>query len=539
MGMYKITLETSLDIKQLRQQLKQIEGTSKVKIKVDSAEASNAIKNINKDYGNWTSTVTKNGAVQRQTYERIADGIKTVTRLQGDNITVTNRAIKASKTFGEQLKSAFGNLSIYISVATIINVAKNAIEDMVTQVKELDSSLVELKKVTDLEGNSLEEFTEDAFKLGEEVGRTGKEVIDATTVFARSGYDVQDALDLSKVALVMTNVGDGIGNVENAATSLISVLKAYDLEVSDAMYVTDLLNQVSNTSAINFEDLTEGVQRTGAVFAKSDTSIEELTGLLTGANEVMQNIEKTSSGLVTVSQRLRGITKLSDDGYEGISKLSTEFKRIANIDIYDAQGQLRGTFDILNDMAKVFPTLNKNQQQYLAELAAGKRQVTVLQSLLGNWESVDEAVKNATNATGSAMAENEKFLNSVEGKVNQLQSAWQNFSRKSIDSNWVKTILSSGTKIINLFDNMGNVLITLTGIILTLRASKLSSDIDKIKKSASGFFDGLKNISNVIIKYPAAVKIAKSENISLSDSYKKLGISANVGEGSIGRDTAG
>lgn len=538
MGMYKITLETSLDTKQLRQQLKQIEGTSKVKIKVDSAEASNAIKNINKDYGNWTSTVTKNGAVQRQTYERIANGIKTVTKLQGDNITVTNRAIKASKTFGEQLKSAFGNLSVYVSAATIINVVKNAIEDMVAQVKELDSSLVELKKVTDLEGNSLEGFTEDAFKLGEEVGRTGREVIDATTVFARSGYDVQDALDLSKVALVMTNVGDGIGDVENAATSLISVLKAYNLEVSDAMYVTDLLNQVSNTSAINFEDLTEGVQRTGAVFAKSDTSIEELTGLLTGANEVMQNIEKTSSGLVTVSQRLRGITKLSDDGYEGISKLSTEFKRIANIDIYDAQGQLRGTFDILNDMAKVFPTLNKNQQQYLAELAAGKRQVTVLQSLLGNWESVDEAVKNATNATGSAMAENEKFLNSVEGKVNQLQSAWQNFSRKSIDSNWVKTILSSGTKIINLFDNMGNVLITLTGIILTLRASKLSSDIDKIKKSASGFFDGLKNISNVIIKYPAAVKIAKSENISLSDSYKKLGISANVAQISIGLVTA-
>lgn len=295
MGMYKITLDTSLNTKQLRQQLKQIEGTSRVKIKVDSAEASNAIKNINKDYGNWTSTVTKNGAIQRQTYERIANGIKTVTRLQGDNITVTNRAIKASKTFGEQLKSAFGNLSVYISAAAIINVAKNAIEDMVIQVKELDSSLVELKKVTDLEGNSLEGFTEDAFKLGEEVGRTGREVIDATTVFARSGYDVQDALDLSKVALVMTNVGDGIGDVENAATSLISVLKAYNLEVSDAMYVTDLLNQVSNTSAINFEDLTEGVQRTGAVFAKSDTSIEELTGLLTGANEVMQNIEKTSS----------------------------------------------------------------------------------------------------------------------------------------------------------------------------------------------------------------------------------------------------
>ncbi len=206
-----------------------------------------------------------------------------------------NGGIEKGTTFTSELGKSFAKLSTYVSAAMIINEITRAIKDMITQVKELDSSLVELKKVTDLEGDSLEEFTEDAFKLGEEVGRTGKEVIDATTVFARSGYDVQDALALSKVALVMTNVGDGIGDVENAATSLISVLKAYNLEVSDAMYVTDLLNQVSNTSAINFEDLTEGVQRTGAVFAKSDTSIEELTGLLTGANEVMQNIEKTSS----------------------------------------------------------------------------------------------------------------------------------------------------------------------------------------------------------------------------------------------------
>lgn len=172
MGIYKITLETSLDTKQLRQQLKQIEGTSRVKIKVDSAEASNAIKNINKDYGNWTSTVTKNGAVQRQTYERIANGIKTVTKLQGDNITVTNKAIKASKTFGEQLKSAFGNLSMYISAIAIINVAKNAIEDMVIQVKTLDDSITELKKVTDLEGDSLDRFVDKAYEAAEKVAKT-------------------------------------------------------------------------------------------------------------------------------------------------------------------------------------------------------------------------------------------------------------------------------------------------------------------------------------------------------------------------------
>ncbi len=242
--------------------------------------------------------------------------------------------------------------------------------------------------------------------------------------------------------------------------------------------------------------------------------------------------------MTTISQRLRGITELSDDGYEGISKLSTEFKRIADIDIYDAQGQLRGTYDILKDMAEVFPTLNKNQQQYLAELAAGKRQVTVLQSLLGNWESVDEAVKNATNATGSAMAENEKFLDSVEGKVNQLQSAWQNFSRKSIDSNWIKNILSTGTSIIKLFDNMGNVLLVLGGIILTIKIPTLSNNLKTLKGVLSQTSGGFKNLLSIILKYPAAAKMAKVQNTTLAASYESLGVSANIAQLAVGLLTA-
>lgn len=69
---------------------------------------------------------------------------------------------------------------------------------------------------------------------------------------------------------------------------------------------------------------------------------------------------------------LRGITELSDDGYEGVSALSEAFKSMAGIDIFDeATGQLRDTYSILEDMAEVWPTLTENQQQYLGEMAAG------------------------------------------------------------------------------------------------------------------------------------------------------------------------
>ena len=73
-----------------------------------------------------------------------------------------------------------------------------------------------------------------------------------------------------------------------------------------------------------------------------------------------------------MSQRLRGISTLGEDGAVSTSKLSKAFKEIADIDIFDQQtGQLRDTYSILQDMAEVWPKLTANQKQYLGELAAG------------------------------------------------------------------------------------------------------------------------------------------------------------------------
>ncbi len=169
--------------------------------------------------------------------------------------------------------------------------AKQLISDMITVVKDLDTSLVELKKVTDLSGSSLETFTAQAYSVGQQIARTGKEVIDATTIFSRSGYEIREALDLAETSLILLNVGDGISNIEEAATSLISVLKGFNMEASQATEIIDKINQISNTSAINFADLTEGLTRTSATFSAAGVEISELSALLTGANEILQNIK--------------------------------------------------------------------------------------------------------------------------------------------------------------------------------------------------------------------------------------------------------
>jgi len=216
-----------------------------------------------------------------------------------------NAASRGTNTFAasiEYMTERFLQITIIIEAFRKI---VSAITDMISAVSSLDASIVELKKVSDLTGDSLESFVSRAYDVGSQLARTGQEVIDAAAIFKRSGYDIEESLDLSKTALMMMNVGDNINTVELAATSLISILKGYNFEADKAGYVTSLLNEISNNAAINFEDLTDGLTRTSAVFNQAGVSIEKTSALLTGTNEILQNVEKSSSGLITISQRCK------------------------------------------------------------------------------------------------------------------------------------------------------------------------------------------------------------------------------------------
>lgn len=92
--------------------------------------------------------------------------------------------------------------------------------------------------------------------------------------------------------------------------------------------------------------------------------------------------------------------------------------------------------------------------------------------MLSNWKGVEKAVKAATNSTGSAEKENEKYLNSIEGKTKAVESAMQKLASATVDDNLIKWFLDVEKIIINLTTSIGG----LTPVILllvTLFSSKL------------------------------------------------------------------
>ena len=162
--------------------------------------------------------------------------------------------------------------------------------------RELDTALTELSRVSNLSGNELTRFADRAFEAGKAIGRTGKEVVEATSEFRRAGFEMEQAFDLAQNALILTNIGDGINDVREASSSLIAILKGFKKEASDTTHIVDALNEVSNTYALNVSNLTEIMKRTSGTIAQTGTSFEELIGLATAGFESLRNAEMVASG---------------------------------------------------------------------------------------------------------------------------------------------------------------------------------------------------------------------------------------------------
>ena len=143
-------------------------------------------------------------------------------------------------TFTNGLRSIVG----FAAISTVIHKIVNEIKQMVAAVKEIDSAMVELKKVTDMTSAGYDAFYKNAVNASQRIGATVSDTINATADFARLGYNTNEALELAQAALTYKNVGDGIDNVGQATESLISTIKAFRLESTDAMMVIDEFNEV-------------------------------------------------------------------------------------------------------------------------------------------------------------------------------------------------------------------------------------------------------------------------------------------------------
>ena len=159
--------------------------TFKVKVQADGTQ----IKELNKEV---EKAVDKQGNLTTTT--------KTLNQKTGEWNTTIKESSKQVKTLGQDFVETTAKVAKFAAVTAVIGVFTGAIAEAIKIVKEFDDAMTDLRKVSDLEGQALDDYTKKLGELGETVARTRVEMTQNATIFKQAGYSDDDAATLARVA---------------------------------------------------------------------------------------------------------------------------------------------------------------------------------------------------------------------------------------------------------------------------------------------------------------------------------------------------
>ena len=199
-----------------------------------------------------------------------------------------DKATKSTNTLNWSLSDAFRRLANFYLASLPIRAFQSAITNATEIVKDFDSAITEMGKVSDYSGEQLRKYTQDLAELGVEVARTQTEMTEAATGWLKAGYSEEDAALLSKFSALLQNTADEELSAADATSILVSQLKAYHMEAEDTIKVTDIINKVSANQAVSSGDIAKGLTVASAAMSTFGNSIEQTTALLTAGTTIFQ-----------------------------------------------------------------------------------------------------------------------------------------------------------------------------------------------------------------------------------------------------------
>ena len=443
--------------------------------------------------------------------------------IQSEFKTITMQAEAAGKTgisMTDRLKMQFTRLSSYFGAASVIIAGVQILKEGFQNVLDVDTKLTELYRVTDLTSSQYSNVYDTLTDSAQKYGTTLTDLISQTADWSRAGFnDPKQAAGLAEITSVYQHIAD-----IDADTSMENILTAYkgfepqlkkqfgSDAAAAAEHIADVYNEIDNNYATTAADIGEAVKRSASALSIAGNSLEQTAGMVTGITEVTQDPEKAGNSLKVLSMRLRGmkgeLQELGEETDSNVENLSQMQGKVLNltqgkVNIFDDAGNFKSTYEIMQSIADVYDDLTDTDKADLLETIAGKNRANEVAALIQNWNRVTQATKSAENSTGSAMEEQEKYADSLQGRLNSLSSSLQTISNNALDSGFLKGLVSGATgavnavnKIIETFDTIPTVVGTASIAMSAFGKGVFKTVIDETGKSKIELNDWVKNIGS-------------------------------------------
>lgn len=361
----------------------------------------------------------------------------------------------------DKFENLFGqHLSTMITMAALHQM-QNALRIVYQNVVDIDTAITELRKVSEYTGKSLEEYMGRASEQAQKLGVSISDYVNSTADWKRLGYSDEDAENMATYSTLLKNVGDGIDDVNTSSSYLISTLQGFGLLADQAEDVVNKIDAVANTQPVTAKDLGEILTRSSAAMSAANNTLEETIALGTAANAVIQDADTVGTTLKSLSMYLRAAkTDAENAGIEvdgmanSVSELRSELKSLTGVDIMLDSKNFKSTYQIMKELSQVWSGLSDVTQANVTKMIGGKRNANAVSAILNNFSVAESTMESAANSANVAWAENEKYLDSIQGRLEQLNASFQALSVDTLDSDLVKSLVSFATAAVKAADGL-------------------------------------------------------------------------------------
>ena len=406
-------------------------------------------------------------------FEQAADAARDSGSAMLENGAAVRESEMALQGITAQVDSFLSRATSIATVSGAFLLLKKAVRSAYEDVKELDAAMNSIAVVTDFTTQELWKQVDVYAELAQKMGVSLVGVYDVQKLYYQQGRDAADVATLTAETLKFARIAEM--DYAEATDAMTVAINAFKLEASDASRVVDVYSQLAARAAVDQNELANAMSKVASMAASVGMSLETTSAFLTQIIEsTRESAETSGTALKTVLARFGEVKKLIDTGKtegttdEGeavdVNKIDTALKTIG-VRLTDEQGQMRALDQVLIETAQKWDSLDSMTQRYLATMAAGSRQQSRFIALMSDSERLVKLLGEAYNSAGAGEKQYEKTQESLETKLNNLHTAWTEFTTSIADSNLIKGAVDLLTQILNTANAITDAFGSLSGAV--------------------------------------------------------------------------
>jgi TP901 family phage tail tape measure protein len=443
----------------------------------------------------------------------------------------TNTAVAKGEASANRASLGFSTLlSTYLQFAAI-SAVRSGISDAFETMKDVDTQIINIQKVTDATDAAMDTLSERAYSTASKYGVAANEYLAAAAAFAKAGYSNYE--ELAELATKTQLVGDVTADV--ASKFLLSADAAYKFggNADELATVLDKANVIENNYATSIEKMAAGFPNVASTASMAKVSIDELMAALGTVTAVTQESgEKASYALRSLFLNILGdvgaeideTTKVTADSVNTLWGVISKYADESLIAAHNA-GELIDPMEAIKALSEAQKDnlLEEADLMQIVMALGGKLRTNQLNALISNYDMYEEMLSQIKTATGSADQEVATMSKSWEASLKRLRNTWTQFVSHVVSSDTLVNGIKFLEKLVKLLDN-GFVALIAKVVLLTSVIKPLSSGIAKLIVGFKNTLGAVKNLPRYLQLLGASEKELEAVGLSAAGAQTALSV---------------